>query len=563
MITKRALLYITTLSYLRPTQILSLIRKRLLPSFYPNSRISDVRQRLGVKFWAGIPASRTRCGDYSFCFLNQTKEFPDGQVDWTSKEMSKLWRYNLHYFDYLLHADRSLDAKTNVIASWIKQNPPGSVDAWEPYTVSLRIVNWVKFFLQNSAHPNENSLHSLYTQALWLEKNIEYHLLANHYLKNGVALFFAGMYFAGADADRWLAKGREILTSEVEEQFLADGGHYERSPMYHAISVADYLDVLNLATSSCQAETFLEIQQFKIRINKALEFLDDICLPDGDIPLFNDSALGIAPHPGFILAYGNQITAYHRKSQADGLSIKSKSHTGYYVLRDGADMLIIDCGAVGPNYQPGHAHSDTLSFVLALNGERTIVDTGVYDYESGPRRLYARGTGAHNTVKIDGQDQSEVWGVFRVGRRAYPLCARLSSNRCGHATFEGAHDGYARLPGRLIHKRTIDYTAPGKWTIRDMVDGSGLHMIESYLHIHPSCRVIVGDRSVEILNTTGQAVLTITPDPKAQVTIKAGYYFPEFGKEQPNSVLVMTYSGEVPITLTCLMTKPPPKSSYA
>jgi len=561
MIMKRVLFYLTTLWYLRPTQILSLIRRRVLPASKPNSRISELRLRPGVKLCGGIPASRVRAGDYSFCFLNQTKEFPDGQIDWTSREMSKLWRYNLHYFDYLLHADRSLDAKRKIIAAWISQNHPGTVDAWEPYTLSLRIVNWIKFFLQNSSYPKENSLHSLYTQALWLEKNIEYHLLANHYFKNGVALFFAGMYFTGSDADRWLAKGREILASEIEEQFLADGGHYERSPMYHAISVTDCLDVLNLATSSCQAEMCSEMHRFKIRINKALEFLEDICLPDGDIPLFNDSALGIAPHPRDILAYGNQITAYHRRLQANGLTIKSKSQTGYYVLRDGADMMVIDCGAVGPDYQPGHAHADTLSFELALNGQRVIVDSGVYDYELGPRRIYARSTCAHNTIRIDGQDQSEVWGVFRVARRAYPLRSSLTSDQPRHATFEGAHDGYSRLPGCLIHKRVIDYLSPGEWTVHDTVEGSGIHTIESYLHIHPSYSLHPGKKSVEIQNPLEQVILTITPALKVQIGIQPGSYFPEFGKELPNSTLVMTYRGELPITLTYRMSKTLPSNS--
>lgn len=558
---KRARLYVATLYYLRPSQLWALIRTRVLPSPRVSLSLHTPQLRPDVKFIERMPAPRSSGGDYSFCFLNETKDFPDGQIDWLSKSMSKLWRYNLHYFDYLLHAGRSLAANSGTISSWIDQNRPGTADAWDPYTLSLRIVNWIKFFMQNPAEVQDRWLESLHGQALWLEKNIEYHLLANHYLKNGVALFFAGMYLGGADAERWLEKGRRILVSELAEQFLADGGHYERSPMYHAISVMDYLDILNLTGSSSCAEALPEMADFKARIRRALEFLDDICLPDGDIPLLNDSALGIAPEPRHILSYGSQVVGYNRRLQTNDLTIKAKPDTGYFIIRDAQDMMVIDCGAVGPNYQPGHGHADTLSFVLALNKQRIIVDSGVYDYESGSRRIYARSTDAHNTIKIDGHDQSEVWGVFRIARRAFPLCASLTCWEGRYATFEGAHDGYVRLLGRPIHKRVIDYTSPGEWVIRDMVSGTGVHTVESYLHIHPSCEVRLKDNMVEIENSLRQTVLTITPDIQSHMSVRSGYYFPEFGKELPNSTLVMKYHGEVPVTLKCLMRKVIPYSS--
>ncbi len=95
------------------------------------------------------------------------------------------------------------------------------------------------------------------------------------------------------------------------------------------------------------------------------------------------------------------------------------------------DMMVIDCGAIGPDYQPGHAHCDTLSYELAIDGRRVIVDSGVHDYEPTQHRAYARSTPAHNTVVIDGQEQSEMWGVFRVARRARPLPAYVRQETDG------------------------------------------------------------------------------------------------------------------------------------
>ena len=553
----RLLLYANTLHHLRPSQIYALIRKRLLPSSRRIPLVKRVRIRPGVGFTFSPVLCRAHGSGkhYAFEFLNREKHFPDGHIDWISSDMPKLWRYNLHYFDYLSEQERSHDEKAALISDWIVRNAPGVPDAWEPYTLSLRTVNWIKFFMSTERTIREEWLWSLYAQSLWLEINVEDHLLANHYLKNGVALFFAGLYFQGPDADRWLAIGRRILASELDEQFLPDGGHYERSLMYHAISVVDYLDILNLMQGSQRVMHFEEMSRFTARIGEALSFLDDLCLPDGDIPLFNDAAFGIAPPPSYILAYGIRIAAYARRVDSDGLTTTAKPQTGYYVIRDRSDMMVIDCGAVGPDYQPGHAHADTLSFELALNGQRVIVDSAVHDYEPGPRRIYARSTRAHNTLCIDHQDQSETWGVFRVARRAYPLYARLGGDGRHHARFEGAHDGYVRLPGRLTHSRVVEYVSPGIWTIRDTVEGTGVHTIESCLHIHPDYHVLLVGHTAELRDDRRNLILTIDPTSNVASTIEQGWYFREFGREYSNNTLVMTYRGSTPVTLGYQMTK--------
>ena len=160
--------------------------------------------------------------------------------------MPRLWRYNLQYFDYLRDPGRSALQKAQLIDDWIRRNPPGTADAWEPYTVSLRIANWTKYFMSLSAPSNPPLpwLASLWSQTAWLERNFEYHLLANHLFKNAKALLFAGSYFEDPAAGEWLHKGAQVLAEQLVEQFLPDGGHFERSPMYHAIMVEDLLDLI-------------------------------------------------------------------------------------------------------------------------------------------------------------------------------------------------------------------------------------------------------------------------------------------------------------------------------
>ena len=490
-------------------------------------------------------------GAWSLRFLNATRSFPAGAIDWACTDAPKLWRYNLHYHDFLHDPAYGQDEQARVIDGWIAGNPLGRGDGWEPYTVSLRIVNWVKLFLQPPwrGRVPDAGLGSLAQQARWLERSVERHILANHYLKNGKALFFAGAYCDGLEAERWLREGTRILAEEADEQLLGDGGHYERSPMYHAIVTEDYLDALNLAA---QNEGLLDgalWAKLAGTARKALEFLDTVCFPDGQIPLFNDAAFGIAPTPGDLFGYGERIVGFARRSPAAGVALASLGETGYYVVRDGADMLVVDCGRIGPDYQPGHAHCDTLSYELALDGRRVVVDSGVQDYEDSPTRRYARSTRAHNTVSVDGAEQSEVWGVFRVGRRARPLGARLAAVGAGGARFEGGHDGFRYLPGRPVHWRTIDYQTPGIWAVEDRIEGRGRHRIESYVHLHPDLKVERVGAEWGITTADGTRVAVFEPAADTGVRVESGWYFPEFGRVLENPLIVLSAEGTLPLTI--------------
>jgi uncharacterized heparinase superfamily protein len=562
--------YVHTLRHLRHSQWWHQFLHRL-PKLLPGPHPSQpVLLRPGVQVMQRMTTCPSVDTGAAFTFLHRRKIFDSAHIVWASTDMPKLWRYNLHYFDYLQHPQRSVEHKAHLISHWIEHNPQGTVDAWEPYTVSLRIVNWVKYFLLLfEASPKSSTgdeireneeLHaevkpewfkSLYTQALWLERNIEYHILANHYLKNGIALFFAGAYFQGVDADRWLKKGVQILREELDEQFLDDGGHFERSPMYHSICVMDYLDMLNLARHSKGILSSEDQRTFAQRMTRSLDFLSDMCLPDKKIALFNDSAFGIALSPEHIFDYAKEVIGYEPPVRPSSLSIHSYAPSGYYVCRKAEDKIIIDCGPIGPDYQPGHAHCDTLSYELAIAGRKVVVDSGVFDYEPSQERAYARSTRAHNTVMVDGEEQSEIWGVFRVARRARPLYAHIQANAHEVVLFEGAHDGYMRLSGRPIHRRRISYD-DGKtsWIITDVLEGTGSHRMESFVHIHPDCALVESGSNSFRIECGGEAIATIQALSTCQTTITEGCYFPEFGLSQRNLVLAFSCHGELPLQLS-------------
>src|SRR5260221_9565931 len=143
----RIALYARTLSHLKPRQIAYLVVRRLWQApNRPTASNALVRVRRGVRMQAPL-VTTMRDKEHEFRFLNVSKTFSDGKVDWASTDMTKLWRYNLHYFDYILDSGRSVDNISDLISSWIQSNPVGIGDGWKPYPVSLRIVNWIKLFL--------------------------------------------------------------------------------------------------------------------------------------------------------------------------------------------------------------------------------------------------------------------------------------------------------------------------------------------------------------------------------------------------------------------------------
>jgi len=158
--------------------------------------------------------------------------------------------------------------------------------------------------------------------------------------------------------------------------------------------------------------------------------------------------------------------------------------SGYVVVRpDEHTQLILDVGDPCPDDLPAHAHADCLSFELWVNGERWVLDTGTSTYEAGPRRAYERSTAAHNTIEIDGEDQTEVWGIFRAARRARGTLELVTSVG-GTVEVVASHDGYRRLAGSPVHRRRWRMSS-GRVEITDSITGAGAHRVASRLHVAP------------------------------------------------------------------------------
>jgi uncharacterized heparinase superfamily protein len=202
--------------------------------------------------------------------------------------------------------------------------------------------------------------------------------------------------------------------------------------------------------------------------------------PDGEIAFFNDAAFGVTPVSAELEDYAIRLGLPVIPDNSSRTVILNAS--GYVRVRAPPAYLICDCAPVGADYLPGHAHADSLSFELSLGAVRVLVNSGTSQYGADAERQRQRGTAAHNTVVVDGQNSSEVWAGFRVARRAR-VNLRVIRSSPSAVIIEASHDGYRRLPGRNEHRRcfTLDDRS---LRIEDEVSGAFSSAV-AYFHIHP------------------------------------------------------------------------------
>ena len=506
-----------------------------------------------------IPNLRERNSQWVF-FRQRKPEFNSSQMfkalgqsynlrtqGWDDPFEPKLLRYHLHYFNDLQSPEAQLYGLryATLIQNWIVENPPGEGTGWEPYPISIRIVNWIKWGLSGQKM-SDLMLVSLVRQCLYLERQLEYHLMGNHLLANAKALVFAGLYFDGDMARRWLAKGLAIYKKQVPEQILPSGGHVEGSPMYHSLILEDLLDLAQIF------QIYKLPGQYQDAIVLMLDWYKKMRHPDGGISFFNDSALNMAASYEELLNYGTQIKIIspvcNEHKNIDIGADKGRGCDGYISLNKGNIFAILDCAPIGPDYLPGHAHADTLSFECSIGEDRFLVNSGISTYEKGPLRDWQRSTAAHNTVCIDEENSSQIWSVFRVARKAYPVDVTCVENG-DEITVEASHTGYRWLRGSPKHSRSWSIS-DRRITVSDKIQNLKGRKARAYFYFHPdvivkdahnalSCSLKNGERiHIKIAKGTGQ--------------VEGAKWYPEFGVGMDNRCLVVTMDnqGEMEIHFT-------------
>jgi hypothetical protein len=465
-------------------------------------------------------------------------------------DIKYLWELNRHLHivtlaqAYALSGDaRYFRVVRRHLESWFDDCPYGMGPNWSSaLEAGIRLINWsVAWQLLGGAlsplfQDGEGArfrrrwLDAVYQHARFVQGHFSLYSSANnHLIGEAAGLFVAALTWPHwSRARAWLAEAKAILEEQVLLQNAPDGVNREQAVSYQQFE----LDLLLLPLFAGRANGKKFSGAFEARIEAMLEYLASIMDVGGNVPMLGDSDDGLVvrlalddghcPYrsllaTGAILFRRGDFKAKAGRlddktrwlfgegadgafEQLDGAKVqlpvrRAFAHGGYYILGCGFETeneirLVADAGPVGYQTIAAHGHADALAFTLCVGGKEFLIDPGTYAYHTqGEWRRYFRGTAAHNTLRVDGMDQSQSGGNFMWLRKADARCA-LWRPSDGRDVFEGWHDGYVRLADPVIHRRRITLDkAARRVVIEDILQMAGEHDIDLFFHCSEPCRV--------------------------------------------------------------------------
>lgn len=537
----KLLLYINTVRYLKFSQIIHRLIKKIKRKFVKNNNLKFQLAESNVRKFCFLSKKLRWTPPNTFSFMERSLAL--NQVGWNGTSEEKLWHYNQHYFDGLDNecTNASSSWKIALLEDWVHKNPMGFGVGWDPYPTSLRIVNWIKFFLGSNDIPNDVISKSLFLQLRWLFRVLEYDILGNHLFANAKALLIGGLYFQSKESDTWLKLGLKIIDEQLNEQVLDDGAHFELSPMYHGFFLEDLLDLINFSRIFPGRISLAMVNRWLDLIPKLLNWMEIMSHPDGNICSFNDSSIGTSLKCSDLVKYSQRLGVEIPKKKSAEFSVEQLKSSGFIKVIWRECSVIMDVGEVGPAYLPAHAHADTLSFEMSVNNKRIFVNGGTSTYEPGENRLLERGTRSHNTVVINDKDSSEVWGSFRTARRASVCMLEVSENIPHEVSVTATHDGYCRFLRKIFHKRSLRFHDTNV-EIVDTVKGDVKSAYVSY-HLHPSVFVDqIRDDRIRLRVKDCPSIFFESPGFK--ILVENFYYSFSFGNRKVSNCLRINFLGQ-------------------
>lgn len=460
------------------------------------------------------------------CLLNQVVDL--NYSPGYTKSLKPLIYNNVYYFEYGV-ALASQYQRTQDVIWWemfkkcYKNYLAARADVKSSYTMALHIPN-VLIALELFGDTVDTAFREkvyceLYSQYVYLQEHQEKHLLANHYFEDLKALIIAAYLFKD---DKGLKGYLKAFKTQCEEQILEDGVHYELSLMYHKLILEDLMRIAILA----KQPDFPDCSWLMPLMQKMVDAIYSLEKGIGRTPLFNDAGDNVAK------TCVQLCLAAEKKFGIKPVLRDSFSDSGYYKLYDGNKALIFDAGKIGVDYQPAHGHCDCLSFELSVDGKPLLVNSGTYEYQ-GDLRKHFRKTRVHNTVEINGHEQSQCWGGFRVGKRISKVFGKLRDG-----IVEG---GYRNYRGEE-HRRTIMLKG-GALEVTDSINAQDGIQVKSYLHIAPEYAV-AGDKIKDKAGNIIGKVILQNCDQKMVCDGELCYYAPEFSDMKIGTCLVFTWMAD-------------------
>jgi hypothetical protein len=502
-------------------------------------------QESGIKYFRRIPyLNFSAVGDHKF-----------------------IWELNRHQHLVLLGQAYALTGEKEYpreicvqIESWLEQNPFQRGINWaSALEVAFRTLSWIWIYhLTAAATPEDfrrRFVTELYRHGHHLAENLSIYFSPNtHLLGEAVALHALGVLFpCFPESERWRARAAEIVEAQLAFQVRADGSHFEQSTYYHVYALDFFLFYYLMAGRP---------KHFEPVLARMAEYLDWLLGPARRMAFSGDDDGGRLFHPfgerdsfgratlttcGILLGNDRWIGSQETVAQQAAWWLGAESlgaarieqtpptggrrfeESGTVFLQSGDLFVQFDAGPLGWG-GAGHSHADTLSVLVWFQGEPVFVDPGTYTYVADPEaRNWFRGTAAHNTISIDGQDQAQAAGPFRWNGKPEVNLHAWRPDACG-----GMAEATCRYNG-FTHRRSILLDS-GRLLVLDEVDGpAGEH----------DCRQIW---------QAGHAVSKVHLSFSSPVIEEASQISSAYGVKLPGLLLAASIRGPLPRAIAMLLT---------
>lgn len=500
---------------------------------------------------------------------------------------------------YVLTGDaRYANAMRAHIESWIEQCPPDSGAHWtSSLELAIRLINWSiawqliggddssVFADEDGRAFRERWLRSIFLQTRAITRKLSRFSSANNHLIGECAgVWIAAVTWDGwPEMKRWGARCKAILEEEVLKQNGTDGVNREQAFSYQQF----VLDFALLAGFAARAANQDFSTEYWNRLERMIDFI--ACMTDagGHMPMVGDADDGYvvqltptSAHDNFQSLLATGAVLFQRSDLARKARVCDdktrwllgrKAYTtfetllaqapvrytgtrefveaGYYLLGDRYETadevrMLVDAGPLGYLSIAAHGHADSLSFVLSVGGEEVLIDPGTYAYHTSPEwRRYFRGTRAHNTVLVDGRDQSDQSGNFMWSRHANSRCIEFL-DELPVQRFIGEHDGYRALRDPVTHRREIAYDAHERtFTIVDTLECEGEHTVRLHWHCAEQLQPILTDKEVCLYTERHRVRVVAERSPDRVLTFRGasadegGWVSRGFGRKEPTTTV--------------------------
>jgi Heparinase II/III-like protein/Heparinase II/III N-terminus len=428
-------------------------------------------------------------------------------------ELAAIWEGNELY-------QKEVDEQ---LTSWCMENPFMQGINWKsPMEAGLRLISWalLSFLRKGTRFRGLRDLGEIaYQHQYFIRKFYSKHSSANNHLIGEMSGLYVGTVFwpSFKESERWRSFARRKLIEEIFRQVGEDGVDKERATEYQLFALEFFL----LAGTLGQAIGDPFPKSYWKRIEGMMDFLTAISDGSGNLPLFGDgdsgqvvwlpettvercrslidlsqTSSGNRSLRSYLLLWGQSREAIPlNRQEKSPCCLKPFPQGGYYVIsseHNGSNRMkvIFDAAPFGLGPLFAHGHADALSFWLSYGGREFFIDPGTFCYYTHPAwRTYFRGTSAHNTVRVDGQDQSVAVGPFLWRHVGHGRAERKEEND-ELVEVAGIQDGYQRLPDPVIHRRSLRlYKKSNTLLISDRLECRSNHEVEVFFHLNENCEI--------------------------------------------------------------------------